>query len=66
MSCPDFSLAVAHCSVVAEIGAGLTAFGTFFLVLGCLLFFDKALLALGNVSKQTPHSTLHDASAAQP
>lgn len=32
-----------------EIGMGLTISGSMFLVLGCLLFFDRALLALGNV-----------------
>jgi hypothetical protein len=34
----------------AEIGIGLTGLGFLFLLLGVLFFFDKGLIALGNVS----------------
>ena len=34
----------------AEIGVGLTGFGFLFTFLGVVFFFDKGLLAMGNVS----------------
>jgi hypothetical protein len=34
---------------VTEIGVALTSFGALFMVLGVIMFFDGALLALGNV-----------------
>ena len=35
----------------AEIGIGVTGFGVFFLFFGVIFFFDKGLLAIGNVSR---------------
>lgn len=35
--------------IFAEIGVGLTSGGVGFIFLGCILFFDRGLLALGNV-----------------
>ena len=42
--------ASAVANLAAEIGVALTSFGGLFMLLGVMLFFDGALLALGNVS----------------
>lgn len=39
---------------VLEIGVALTTFGGLFMLLGVMLFFDGALLALGNVRLHKP------------
>ena len=46
---PPRSCAPARAST--EIGVGLTSFGSLFLFLGILLFFDRGLLAMGNVCR---------------
>ena len=38
-----------------RIGVGVTTFGMLFLVLGVMMFFDAALLALGDVSRKSWH-----------
>ena len=52
-----------------KIGIGLSTAGAFFTILGVLMFFDKALLAMGNVRassdccrcrKRAAHSCLQD------
>jgi hypothetical protein len=40
--------------VITEIGIGLTGFGFIFTFLGILFFFDKGLLAMGNVRRHCP------------
>jgi hypothetical protein len=49
ISTQDF-IGILTITTLAEIGIGLTAVGLFFTILGVALFFDGALLAVGNVS----------------
>lgn len=50
-------------SCPAEIGIGLTGLGFLFLVLGVLFFFDKGLIALGNVSISCTEATFYPPSS---
>jgi hypothetical protein len=45
-------------TLISEIGVGLTSFGGLFMMLGIMLFFDGALLALGNVRAFLPSPLL--------
>ena len=53
-------------AMLSEIGVGLTGFGLLFLVLGMLFFFDKALLAMGNVRFHVHHVYALLTSAVRP
>ena len=44
--------------LMTEIGVALTTFGALFMILGVILFFDGALLALGNVNSLSPMQQL--------
>lgn len=46
---------LSYCGASAEIGIGLTACGLLFTLLGVALFFDGALLAVGNVRAHFVH-----------
>lgn len=50
---------------LSEIGIGVTGFGMLFLFLGMLLFFDRGLLAIGNVSIMSAHLCLFSNSSTK-
>ena len=49
-----------------EIGIGLTGAGLLFMVLGMMMFFDKGLLAMGNVRRVPGDPCLHIAAPDGP
>ena len=49
-----FHLSIWFFFLISEIGVALTTFGGLFMLLGVMLFFDGALLALGNVGNFLP------------
>ena len=60
--CPAHSLqetCIVRLAPCTEIGIGLTGAGLLFMLLGMMMFFDKGLLAMGNVRRVRSGPRLH-------